>query len=267
MQKVSRFFQIFFKIFLIFFITFIWIRYFVRSLWLAVVISIAITAVIDLLTRFISKKRQTSASLKKSEREDAENMFLSLSLEKAPLDFFYKLASSRHSSEKHDECILIKHPESRIVLFPFTTFSALASDDIVKVIAKTAHLHPTKIVVTCFAISKEAASFAKNFDCEIVILDQYETYQKLYKPYSIFPKISVRYKKDKRLAFKDLAMFSLNRTRAKGYFFSALILVLSSFFVRARLYYCIVASILVVLALVSIYDPFSKSSPKNESLL
>lgn len=266
MQKVSRFFQVFFKFLLIFFVVFIWVRYFVRTLWLAALISAGVTIVIDIISKIFSKRKNSSALTKKADREKAENCFLSLAMSSNALDFFFKLASSRHNCKKLSNCVLILHPESRILLFPKLSFSCLSPDDVAQIILSTKSHNPTKIVIVCHSFSKEAASFAKNFDFEILLLDEYDAYQKLYKNYEIFPEIKFSYKKDKRLAFKDLAMFSLNRSRAKGYFFSALILILSSLFVRASLYYAIVASVLVLLALVSLYDPFSKNKTKSELL-
>lgn len=266
MQKVSRIFQILFKYLLIFFITFIWVRYFIKSLWQAVLISIAITVIINFIMRIITNKKNYYAILKKTEREEAENMFLTLTLNKNALPFYFKLVSSRHSCEKKSNFVLINHSESKVALYPHNSFNPVSPDDIANIINKVKKYNPTKLVIPCFTATKEAFSFAKNFDMEIIILDQYETYQKLFKAYNIFPSITDKYKKDKRLAFKDLAMFSLNKARAKGYFFSAIILVLSSFFVRANLYYCIVASILVMLAIISIYDPFSRNKPKTEIL-
>ena len=75
MQKVSRFFQIFFKFLMIFFISFIWVRYFVKSLWQSVLISLAITIFIDIISRIFTKKKNAHILLKSKEREKAENCF------------------------------------------------------------------------------------------------------------------------------------------------------------------------------------------------
>ncbi len=266
MQKVSRIFQIFFKFLMIFFISFIWVRYFVKSLLQSILISFAITIFIDIVSRIFNKKKNAQSLLRSKEREKAENCFFSLSMDKNNLDFLFKLTSSRHCCKKLANCILVLHPESRIILFPNFSFSPLSQDDVVKIVNLAKSHNPTKIVILCYTVLKETTSFVKNFDIEVQVLDQYDTYQKLYKIYDIYPEIKYAYKKDKKLALKDLAMFSLNRSRAKGYFFSALILIFSSFFVRANLYYAIMSSFLVLLALISLYDPFSKSKTNKELL-
>ena len=121
-------------------------------------------------------------------------------------------------------------------------------------------------MVVCGSIEKETFSFIKNFDVEFVLLDQYETYQKLYKPYETYPEITIKYKKEKSLAFKDLIAYSLNRSRAKGYFISALFLILSTLFVKTTIYYCIVASVLVMFSLISLYNPFARNVKTKEIL-
>lgn len=267
MQKVSFVFQIIFKIILIFLITFIWVRYFVRSLLWSVVITSIITLAIDFITRIFSRKKQMASALKKTEREEAENCFLTLSMDKNALDFFTTLAQKQHTAVKKKDYVLISHESGeKVVLFPHLSFSPLSPDDVANIIAKTQSVKPAKIVITCASAQKESFSFAKNFECEVLILDQYETYQKLYKPYECKPEIKLKYKKEKGLAFKDLVAYSLNKSRAKGYFISALILIISTMFVRATIYYCVVASILIIFALISLYNPFARNA-KSKSVL
>ncbi len=267
MQKISYIFQIIFKIALIFLIIFIWVRYFVSSLLISILITVSLTLIIDFITRFIAKKKYNKTSLKQMEREEAENCFLSLSINKKSTDFFLKLAEKKHKAEKRKNYILINHEENvKVILFPYLTHKALSTDDIIKILSATKSISPSKIVVVCGSIEKETFSFIKNFDVEFVLLDQYETYQKLYKPYETYPEITIKYKKEKSLAFKDLIAYSLNRSRAKGYFISALFLILSTLFVKTTIYYCIVASVLVMFSLISLYNPFARNVKTKEIL-
>ncbi len=267
MQKISFIFQILFKVLLIFFLVFVWVRYFVRSLPLCIIISLAATIVIDLATRFFSRKKSNSIMLKKEKREEAENIFLSLSISPKALDFFLLLAQKKHNAEKKKDFVLISHDGGeKVVLWPFLSHNELMPNDIANIFYKTKSVCPDKIVIACGAFSPQAASFAKNFDCEFLLLDKYDCLQKLYIPYDIKPEITMQYKKEKALSFKELVKFSVNRSRAKGYFLSALALLISTFFVRATIYYCIVSSLLVALALVSLYSPFERTKPKGEIL-
>lgn len=191
-------------------------------------------------------------------------MFLSLSASKKELDFFYSLAKKRHNAIKKSKYVLIKHEDYSVVLYPFIKFSKLLPDDILDILNKTKSEKAKKIVIPCDEASKESLSFSKNFDIQIIILDKYETYKKLYKDYDYFPKITRQYKKDKKATIKELLSFSFNRSKVKNYIFSAIVLMFSSLFVKVNIYYCTFASILVIFAIISFFSPFNKASQKFE---
>lgn len=267
MKKISRVFQALFRWILIFFIAFVWMRYFIPSLWLATVIAAAIASAIYLVLAIFLRRKKSIISLKQCQREEAENAFLSLSLDPKAIDFFFELASSKHNAEKKKNCIIIYHDEGeKVLLIPFLSHKNLSQDEIAGFVVLARKYGAKKVVVACGNADKECFSFAKNFDEEFVILNQYETYQKLFLPYNMLPKISVKYKKEKALAFKELAIFSLNKSRAKGYFLSALVLCISTIFVRAKIYYCVVASVLILLAIVSLFNPFERNATTKEIL-
>lgn len=267
MKRFSRAFQAFFRFFLIFFAIFVWTRYFVSSLWLALVISAGGAIVVDIIFRIISRKKNSVAALKKAEQEEAENAFLSLSLNPNALDFFLRLAKSKHTAEKKSGCVIISHENGeKVVLVPHLSHKNLSADDIAKYAMLGRKFAAKKIVICCENADKECFSFAKNFDEEFVILNQYEAYQKLYQAYDMLPEINMKYKKEKALAFKELAMFSLNKSRAKGYFLSAIVLCISTFFVRATIYYCVVASVLILLAIISLFNPFERNKKAGQLL-
>lgn len=266
MKKILNIFQILLQVALIFFIVLIWARYFISSLWLSLLVSGIVTTIIELLIRFLQNKTNTAKNLKLQEKEDAENMFLSLCTSSTPLNFFYELAKTKHKAIKKGKYILIEHEEDIVALIPILSFSPLQSDDLLPFISLAKKNNWKKIVVVCGEVDRNTNSFAKNFDIEILLLDKYNSYSNLYKPYDFFPTITMKYKKDKKLAFKDLIAYSFNRGRTKGYLFSAFILFLSSLLIRPSLYYCIVASILLLFALISYTNPYFNPKIKKEVL-
>jgi len=124
--------------------------------------------------------------------------------------------------------------------------------------------NPSKVIIVCGEISPDTINFANNFDMQILLLDKYSSYKALYKEFDFFPEISFEYKKDKARTFKEIIKFAFSKDKAKGYLLSAFVLLLSSFFVRINLYYCIVSSILLVFALIC-YSTKSDEMP-NEVL-
>ena len=259
MQKINLILKLIIKFFLFFLLAFIWIRFTLKSLWISILLSSLISVTVIILLEGISTKRAKISSLKIKEKEDAENMFLSLATSKDATSFFHKLASKKHEATKKKTYILIKHEEYNVILYPHTSFAPITPDDVTKILSRIQKENYTKLVVCCGEVSKEAISFVKNFETEILLLDKYQTYSELYKFYDCFPEITLSYKKTKKESFKDLLSFSFNRSRTKSYLFSAVILLFSSLFVRLNLYYAIFSSLLVIFAIISFFMPVAKT--------
>lgn len=243
-------------------------------------LSVLLSSVIFAILFIIRHRKQTKTGLKMKEKEEAQNIFLSLACEDDPMDFFVTLAHKKHENVvKNKNYIVIKHnvveekegtKKSKTVstiLFADFSFEGLNIARFMEIYGKVKKEKATKIVIVCKTIAdKQIFSFCNNFDEKFLIFDEFETYQKLYKFYDCFPQITKKYKAEKRLALKDFVAFSFNKKRTKGYLFSAFILILSGLFIRATIYYCIIASLLVVFALVSQFNPFFNTKPEAEIL-
>ena len=257
MKKFLIVLQIFIKCSLIFLIAFIWSRFIFKELWIAVVVSICLTLIIEFISIFISQKHGYKKHLKINEKELAENMFLSLSSDTNSLDFFYNLANVRHKNlVKRKKYIKIIHDQNlNVILYPLLKFQSIQIDDINDIIKECKKDKPNKLIIVCNDYDKICLTFTKNFDFEIILLNKYESYTELYKEYEYFPKLTLTYKKEIKKTFKDLLAYSFNKSRTKGYIISAVVLFISSFFVKISLYYCIIASLLLLFALLSYTNP------------
>ena len=260
MKRISLFLQEVIKIFAFFLLFFVWIRYFLHSFWTAFAISILCSIGLYAFLLFFSKRKQTRKGLKLKEKEDAANMFLSLIFSSNPMEFFLQLVKKKHpQAEKHQKYISICYSleKAKTILWFDDSFDGLTQAKLVRIYNYVKKEKPTKIVVCCKEIAdKNLFSFCLNFEEKIIVLDQFEMYEKLFKTYNYFPKITRTYQKEKRLVFKDLVAYSFNKKRTKSYLFSAFILVFSGLFVRATLYYCIISSILVLFAFISALNPY-----------
>ncbi len=304
-------------------------RYFFKKLWIALIISTLISVTTYLILFLIKRKKQTKLGLKLKEKEDAENMFLSLACAEKPIDFFVNLASKKHNNIiKHKNYIIIKHQiidkmngentehesehkdqihnkkhklkklsniklistrkdenrkngnkeesrdndnkdkenkqpkETSTLLYVDFSFDGLNIQRFMEIYNSIKKEKANKIVITCKEVTdKHLFAFCGNFQEKFLILDEYQTYQRLYKYYNCYPEITHKYKGEKRLAFKEFLAYSFNKKRTKGYLISSMILVMCSFFVSTTIYYCVVASILVVFALISQFNPYF--NPKN----
>ena len=257
MKYISLILQSFLRILLIFCLTFIWVRYFIRQLWLAVLISGIITLILDIFIRLITRRKYSKNSMKIKEKEEAENMFLSLVTSTNYINFFFSIAKKENSnSVKKKNYILIENTTNKTLFYPFMSANDLTKDDIAKIIITANKEKVNKIVITCGEINKEAYSFSKSINIPIILLDKFLTYNNLYKYYDIYPEITMSYQKSKKLAFKEMLAFSFNKSRTKGYFLSAIVLLISTLFIRMNVYYCIMASLLIIFALISFFNPY-----------
>lgn len=266
MKKISLIIQEILKMFLIFLILFVWIRYMIRRLWLATLVSAICTAFIYAILFLLSRKRKAKFGLKLKEKEDAENIFLSLNFQDNPMDFFFNLASKKHQNvTKHKKYISIDYKLEKVktILWFDRSFEGLTVPRLCEIYEKVKKERATKLVVCCYEMmDKNLPSFLRNFEEKIIILDRFQTYQQLYKLYDCFPEITKTYPKQKSVAFKDMLGYSFNKKRTKSYLFSALILILSGLFVRISIYYCLIASLLIVFALISQFN--TSFNPKTE---
>lgn len=197
--------------------------------------------------------------------ENAENSYLSLVCQgkSKTIDFFANLAKKKHQNiKKHKSYVVIYHETENVktILCFDPSFDGLNVTKFMEIYTKIKQENATKIVICCKEVSdKNLQTFLSNFNEKILILNQYDTYEKLYKYYDFFPEITNTYKSDKKLLFKDFISYSFNKKRTKNYLFSALILIFCSMFVRSSLYYCIISSVLIICAIISqfnsLYNP------------
>lgn len=260
MQKIKLIISTLSRLFLIFLLVFIWVKFFVRKLGVSVLVSVAITLLIDMVIKIFSTKKTNREMLKIKEKENCENMFFSIAISKNYLTFFENLAKKKYKAQKNKKYVIIQHDDGNVILYPLLSFSPLSAEEIKKIILELNKLEYRKIVIPCGEINKDCYDFISRFNKEIILLDKYETCSKLYKEYDFYPEIIKNEKINKKATFKEILDFSFNKYKVKSYLLSALALLFSSIFVRNNLYYCIVASILVIFAILSFFNPFRRGS-------
>lgn len=254
-------FKLLIKFSLIFMIFYIWLRYYLTSTIKAGVISLICAVIIILILDSISKPKQNYKNLKQKEKEEAEQMFFSLIKNKDYL-FFYNLAKTRNKNvEKKRIYLLVKNEENKIMLYPYLKIKPLGQDDLLTIISVASKEKVQKIVICASDIEKETYSFAKTLEEDIVLLDKYETYQYLFKEYQYFPQTISKTQLPKKS--KVLFDYAFSKLRTKSYLLSAFLLLIISFIFQQNLYYCIVATILIIFALICIIKPKDKHSLNN----
>lgn len=262
-----RFFNVFFRYLLIFLAVFVWIRFFVSNLTLALLYTSLIAIIIEVLINFLLSRKLAKKTLKKNECLKIEKYFQSLILssKKEVVDFFYSLAKKRFQAKKLSSFVSVIHDEGSTILFPIFKYSLLEKQDIVEIISKTKDLKKKKVVVCCYEANKKACEFAKKFsEFDILVLEKEDVYLKLFVEYDCFPNVSQEVVVSKKTDWKTFLDIVFSRDKTKGYFFSSLVVLFSSLIVRQSVYYVVMSSILLALALVSFILPlYRKKIPEQ----
>ena len=266
MQKVNIVIQFLIRFFIIFLLVYVWIKFLIKDSVPTIILTLSISILIELLIKILLNKKNQKCNLKEKEKNNAENMFFSLVINNNYLAFFKELACKRHLVKVNKSYITVIQEDQNVILYPFMNLAELTPNDINNILITIKKENYKKIVIPCGEISKESFNFIKNFQQEIVLLDKYETYDKLYKDYDFFPEITHFNRKKTQFTFKELLALSLNKKKAKNYLIAALLLLFSSIFVRLNLYYCITSSILLLLSLVSLLNPFEQEKTPPFSL-
>ena len=265
MKKLLYISQHLLKCTLIFFIAFIWLKFCIDKGWLTILLSIAITLSIELVSILLSRKKNAISSLKLIEKEKAEDMYFSL-INSNAIDFLYNLFKTRFQlAEKKKNYIKIKKEnEENYIVYPVLSLDILNASQIANIMKGLNKENFSKLILICFDYDSNCDSLLKSYNKEIIILNKFETYATIFKEFDYYPQITHKFYKNTKQTFKQLIAFSLNKSRSKGYIISAIILFITSFFVKLNLYYCIIASVLLILALVSYINPqFNQKQKTN----
>ena len=192
---------------------------------------------------------QETISLKIKEEQEARSMFDNL-IQNKNYDFFFQLAKTRHKNVKKNRiCTIIENEEGKIMIYPYLKMKALDKDCALSIYISANKQKIAKVVICAQTIEKDVENFCKNLSIDIVLLDQYDCYQYLFKEYDFFPQQT--HTPSSSSKHKQIFGYAFNRSRTKGYAISAMLLLAISFFIRQNLYYCIVATILLLFALLS----------------
>ncbi|MEG1752231.1 MAG: hypothetical protein RR140_03885 [Clostridia bacterium] len=257
-----------FRMFVVFLISLVWLRYLLYDFSLSLALAICLTISFEVILIAVRKKRLIQNRQKEEDKKKEEgyaNYFI-FNDDSSAVNFFFMLAKKKHNAIKKSKYILIIHPNSKIVVFPFFTFRDFCADDLSYIFSALKNVEFDRLVVCASKVSAECEMLSKKFDKKTVILDRHGCYV-LMKDYNIFPEKVIMPLENPKLTFFQLLQFAFCKQRTKGYFFASVLLLLSSFLVRQNIYYVIMSSILLLLSLIAYSNPkFNKKEEKKEVL-
>ena len=257
----------FFRLFIIFLVAFVWIRYFIDSFWISLVISILTTFAIDIIFAYIKNKKQNKLNIKKEKKKKIDgymNSFIYCD-KKYCIDFFYKLCSKNYNTIKKSKYLIISHPETNIILYPIFLYRPLNIDDVIECYNSVKKEKPKRIVICTNSYDSNVLKFSLSLGIETLLLDKQQTYISLLEKYDIYPKIT-KINNSNKITFKQILLSALDKKRAKAYFVSALFLLFSSLFVYYKIYYLIFSTLLLIMCLLCLFS-FKFNKPVSQQIL
>ena len=123
-----------------------------------------------------------------------------------------------------------------------------------------------KIIFVCKNYDTRSKEVVELFDKKIILLNEKETYSQILKPLSFKCPIKEIKKETKKEKLQGMLAVMFSKNRTKGYFLSAIVLLLGSLIMRYNMYYIISASILCLLALYSHFNTRFNQTVKEKIL-
>lgn len=242
-----------FKFVLIFLFNLIWCTYFFNRPPQNLLTATACTLIIIILTSKLGLRKKKKQLLKLKEQQHVQDIvstFIYMTQDEL-LNFFRKLASTKHNCEIKNGYIFINNNQKTIILYPLFKPSSFNKDDFVNIIKKIKDLTINKMVVVSNNFDGEIESEKNKFSFEIVLLNAKDMYVNLLKKYEFYPEIKPQNKPKAKIQLKTILTYSFNKKRTKSYLLSAICLFFASFFVLYKVYYIATSCVLVLFAIIS----------------
>lgn len=246
-KKITRIIDTVFVNLALYILAFIWIRYYTPSLTAAVLLSLAVTMVLFILYKIIKKDKDSPESLKEAEEIRKYTDTMLFLPEEDRSEFLCKLLSSEYPKIKRGSENLLSAAGIAVV----TLFQPdpLKIGDVIKSCVLAGEQGVGKVLIAAVDIPDEVKKYAALVTFyQVEFLSAKDIYQRM-KAQNIFPDRIYTVKK-RRAGVKEILNAFFNRKRAKGFFFAALIVFVSSLLVPFKLYYMISASVLFAISII-----------------
>lgn len=261
MYKLSKILSTFFKYVLYISMFFIWIYYYNRNLILSVILSVILSLICDFIISIFVKKRNANAVIKNNEKKkiiEFSNQFL-FSTTFQNINYFCDLFNNPNTKKFKTYFII-----NETTFLPLYQKFEIDENDILN-IYKSINVKTKNLVVLCKNYSTNALNLSKSIDnFNFVLLNENDVFFKFLKPLNAMLPKTINFKKTKKLKAKEILSIALNKHTAKGYFFSAFIILISSIFIRYKIYYIAFAFILFILCYFSYFNVWFNKEAEND---
>ena len=240
-----------------FLVCFVWVRYHVHNNILILVYSSILTFVICSIFHIFYQKKQKKLNFNKKERKNIENLtfFLIFLSQEDKIKYFKNALKSKGLNVTNQNNFLVFNDYILSINYSTTCSN---QNNIIETIIKisSGNFNKQNIIICSPSFNDEAIKLVKKiYQYKIILLDEKDVYNKLFKQLNLQTE-HIKNKLTKKQKVFDLLNIAFNRKRFKGYLISALILLISSYFLRYNIYYLIFSTILSFFAVFSYFNNF-----------
>lgn len=261
MEHIKKFISDSFKYTLYISIFFIWINYYYSSVITSFIISIILSIITDKIIGLFVNKRNEHIIIKQEEKNKIKQFSMQFlcSTKYQNINYFYSLFKNP-TTKKTKSYFVIQNT----TFVPYYNKKELTEDDVI-FIYKNIPVNTDNLVVLCVNATNSATIFAKSINnYKFVILNENDVYFKFLKPLNALLPNSIKFKQSKKLKFKEILTIALNKNTSKGYFTSGFIILISSIFIKYKIYYIIFASLLFILSFISYFNVWFNKLENND---
>ena len=225
-------------------IVFALIQFFVGNYFLSLILAIVVSASLIFIFKVIKNKITGKKQLDETEKQETEMYFYNFALlsQNKQLNLIKKLIPASKNpiiKSHHIEC------DGKIILYS----SMLKDMDKCSFIELIKNYLNTKkeIVIFAYKYSNDTTNLAHTLDKSIILLDKNNFYL-LCKKYNI--NFEYKCKNNQKIKIKDLFINFFNKKHTKGFFFSGLLLIFTSFIIPFKNYYLFFGIILLIFSII-----------------
>ena len=230
------------------------------------IVSITISLLLCLVHYYVSLKKDKKNSITKKQKKHMSQVLSTLIYmpDTMVMNFFYKLVKTKHNCVCNKNYITIINDDKNVVLFPKINNQKLSLSDFAEIIKQVFSSNIKRLIVLCNDYDNKINLELQKFDFEIIFLKNDEIYLKLLKKYEFYPQILIKEKQKTKKTILYLLNSCLNKKRTKGYFLTSICIFIASFFNPYKIYYVLVSSFLIILAIFSWFNiKFNSSKEIN----
>jgi len=235
--------------FSIFLICFAWLEFYIRDIWLSLVISVFVAFCVIFLLKYLKDKKLTKKMFLIEQDKKVENYSINFQL----YSDTKKLSLIKNFIKDKEVKLVAKHLEFIVNDIKTIVIQSFNCENFTKTnlleILRSYETKCDKLIIFTNNIAKDCLSFAKNItNLKLILLDKVDFYNLCVKNnIKVEEKISL---KTEKVSLKNIIKNFFSSTHFKGFFISGCILIFTSIIFPFTNYYLIFGTALIIISLI-----------------